>query len=289
METISDILNYDFISIGSFSLDLKKLLLALLILFSARIVFFMTYRLVLARFYRRRKIDTGRRFAINRIVKYNVYLIAILLAIQATGIQLSLIWAGGAALLAGIAFGMQNTFADLVGGIFLLLEGEVEVGDVVIVDNLVGTIKNIGLRTSTIETLDQIMIIVPNSKLVSENVTNWSSGGQIARFQVDVRVAYDSDVTLVNNLLLQAALEHRDVLRQPRPVVMLDEFGMTGLHFVLHFFSSELLRIELLKSEVRFRIFELFTQQGIEIPFPQNELRIHSTDSAGNPRKGMQD
>lgn len=279
MEALKELLDYDFIKIGAFSLDLIKLVYAILILFGARVAYFMLHRLILSRFYRRRKIDTGRRFAINRIIKYVIYLLATLFALKATGIELSLIWAGGAALLAGIALGMQNTFADLVGGIILLMEGSVEVGDVVIVDEMVGTIKTIGLRTSKIETLDNITKIVPNSKLVSENVTNWSSGGQIARFQVDVGVAYSSDVTLVTNLLLQAALEHRDVMQNPRPKVMFKNFGNSSLDFQLHFYSSEMLRIEFIRSEIRYRIIELFRANNVEIPFPQRDLWIKNPDT----------
>lgn len=279
MEALKELLEYDFITIGAFSLDLIKLVYAILILFGARVGYFLLHRLILSRFYRRRKIDTGRRFAINRIIKYVIYLIAILFALKATGIELSLIWAGGAALLAGIALGMQHTFADLVGGIILLIEGSVEVGDVVIVDEMVGTIKTIGLRTSKIETLDNITKIVPNSKLVSENVTNWSSGGQIARFQVDVGVAYSSDVTLVTNLLLQAALEHRDVMQNPRPKVMFKNFGNSSLDFQLHFYSSEMLRIEFIRSEIRYRIIELFRANNVEIPFPQRDLWLKNPDA----------
>jgi len=279
MEALMELLEFDLITIGSFSLDLLKIIYALLILFGARAIYFLIHRLILSRFYRRRKIDTGRRFAINRIIKYIVYLIAILFALKATGIELSLIWAGGAALLAGIALGMQNTFADLVGGIILLVEGAVEVGDVVIVDEMVGTIKTIGLRTSKIETLDNITKIVPNSKLVSENVTNWSTGGQIARFQVNVGVAYSSDVNLVTKLLLQAALEHRDVMQNPRPKVMFRDFGNSSLDFQLHFYSNEMLRIEFIRSEIRYRIVELFRENKVEIPFPQRDLWLRNPES----------
>ena len=198
---------------------------------------------------------------------------------KATGIELTVVWAGGAALLAGIALGMQNTFADLVGGIILLVEGAVEVGDVVIVDEMVGTIKTIGLRTTKIETLDSITKIVPNSKLVSENVTNWSSGGQIARFQVDVGVSYSSDVELVTKLLLQAAIEHRDVMQNPKPRVMFNNFGDSSLDFTLHFYSNEMLRIESIRSEIRYRIMALFRENKVEIPFPQRDLWLKNPDS----------
>ena len=279
MEALNEILSYEFIKIGVFSLNLIKIFFAVLIIIGARVIYFLLYRLILSRFYKRRKIDTGRRFAINRMIKYSIYLLAILMAVKATGIQLSLIWAGGAALLAGIALGMQNTFADLVGGIILLIEGKVEVGDVVIVDEMVGTIKTIGLRTSQIETLDNIMKIVPNSKLVSENVTNWSSGGQIARFQVKVGVSYASDVTLVTNILMQAAQEHRDVVRKPQPKVMFRDFGNSSLDFELHIFSSELLRIEFIRSEIRYRIIELFRENKVEIPFPQRDVWFKNADN----------
>ena len=286
METLNEILSFEFIKIGEFSLNLIKIFSVVLIVIGARVIFFLLYRLILARFYRRRKIDTGRKFAINRMIKYSIYLLAILMAIRATGIELTLIWAGGAALLAGIALGMQNTFADLVGGIILLIEGKVEVGDVVIVDEMVGTVKTIGLRTSQIETLDTIMKIVPNSKLVSENVTNWSSGGQLAPFHVKVGVSYKSDVTLVTSLLIQAAQEHRDVVRKPQPKVIFKDFGNSSLDFELYFFSSELLRIEFIKSEIRYRVVELFRENKVEIPCPQRDVWFKNAEilfGRGNP------
>lgn len=272
MDYIKEILEFNLISIGNYSLTLLNLLAAILVLIGANLAFYLVIKPILKRFYTKRKLDTGRRFAINQMVKYIIYLAAILFAIDALGVQLSILWAGGAALLAGIALGMQSTFADLIGGVILLMEGTVEVGDIVMTDETVGTIKTIGLRTSQIETRDQVTKIVPNSKLVSEYVINWSTSGKLARFNISVGVAYNSDVTLVTDLLKKAAIEHRDVLQKPTPKVMLREFGNSSLDFNLYFYSSELLTIETIKSEIRYRVLELFREHDIVIPFPQRDL-----------------
>jgi small-conductance mechanosensitive channel len=276
MDTIKEILEFELISIKGYTLTLLNLIIAILILVGSNLAFYLVIRPVLKRFYKKRKLDTGRRYAINQMVKYIIYLAAILFAIDALGVQLSILWAGGAALLAGIALGMQNTFADLIGGVILLMEGTVEVGDIVMTDDTVGTIKTIGLRTSQIETRDQVTKIVPNSKLVSEYVINWSTSGKLARFYVSVGVTYSSDVNLVTDLLIRAAKEHRDVLQAPRPKVMFRDFGNSSLDFHLYFYSSELLTIEVIKSEIRYRILELFREHDVVIPFPQRDLWLRN-------------
>ena len=149
------------------------------------------------------------------------------------------------------------------------------VGDVVeITNHQVGTVRKIGARTATIETRDDIIIFVPNSKLIGENVVNWSHVERKARFHVKVGVAYGSDTALVRELLIKVALAHERVIQTPQPIVRFLDFGNSSLDFEVLFWSRDLIRIEDVKSDIRFAIDQAFRENGVEIPFPQRDLWI---------------
>lgn len=272
-----EILLKDFIKIGDYNLNLFMLLSATIILVGSKVLIDAIDKLFFKKIFVKRGIDIGRQFAVRAFFKYVIYTIAILWALHVIGIQLSLLWGGAAALLVGIGLGLQQTFNDLISGIILLLEGTVEVGDIVSVDGLIGKVIKIGIRTSKVETRNDITIIIPNSKLVVDNVINWSHNNNPDRFQISIGVAYSSDVQLVSSLLIQAAQNHDKVLKHPTPKVMFKDFGSSSLDFDLHFYSMEFFRIELVKSDIRFKIIELFRQHDIEIPFPQNDVWVRSS------------
>jgi small-conductance mechanosensitive channel len=245
----------------------------LFMVISLAINFFISF--LLRGYYLRSKIDTGSQFAINRLFTYFAYLIGILLVIQAAGFNLVAIWTGAAALLVGIGIGLQQTFNDLICGIIILFERSVKVGDVVeLVGHQVGTVRRIGARTSIVETRDDIIIFVPNSKLIGENVVNWSTINRTARFNVTISVAYGSDTSLVKEILEQAAGEHPRILDTPQPFVRFVEFGDSSLNFEVLFWSRDFIRVENIKSDLRFAIDAAFRAKGIEIPFPQRDLWI---------------
>ena len=205
-------------------------------------------------------------------MKYVVFVIAILLALDNLGIEMTVLWGGAAALLVGLGLGLQQTFMDLVSGLILLFERSVEVGDVVKVDNLVGTITKIGLRTSNLLSRENITIIIPNSKLTVENVINWSHFAKHVRFSISIGVAYGSDTKLVKKTLLSVAAENSHVLKAPSAFVRFVEFGESSLDMELHFWTKNLIISEDIKSDLRFAINDAFHEKGIEIPFPQRVI-----------------
>ena len=141
--------------------------------------------------------------------------------------------------------------------------------DVLDIGGLVGTVKAIGLRTSTVETRDSITVVVPNSKLVTDNVINWSHFDEKVRFKVGVGVAYGSDTKLVKKILLKIAADHPSVNEKPNPLIRFTNFGDSSLDFELHFFSRNFIHIEDVKSDLRFEIDNAFRENNVEIPFPQ--------------------
>ncbi|WP_273446136.1 mechanosensitive ion channel family protein [Neolewinella agarilytica] len=262
---------------GEVALTLGRILYAIAIFFVVKLVLNIFTTLIMRSYYSRSKIDSGSQFAINRLLTYFAYLIGVLLVIQAAGFNLVVIWTGAAALLVGIGIGLQQTFNDLICGVIILFERSVKVGDVVeLSGHQVGTVRKIGTRTSVLETRDDIIIFVPNSKLIGENVTNWSQVERKARFHVKVGVAYGSDTELVKNLLLEVAKDHPRVLDSPRPIVRLLDFGDSSLDFDLIFWTRDFVRVEDTRSDLRFAIDAAFRARKVEIPFPQRDVWMRS-------------
>ncbi len=250
----------------------SRILVILLIFLLARLFIWILTQVTLYSLFKRKEVDQGTRFAINQLLKYLIYLIASYLALKSLGVNMTLILGGAAALLVGIGLGLQQTFNDFFSGLVLLFERSVSVGDILDVNGQVGAVKKIGLRSSIIETRGNRSFIVPNSKLVNDNVQNWSHFVDHGRFQVDVGVAYGSNTALVKRLLLEAVNEHHLVLDYPVPFVRFGEFADSSLNFSVLFFTNRFLIVEDIKSDIRFKIDKAFRDNNISIPFPQRDV-----------------
>lgn len=254
---------------------LSNFIFAFIVLLALPFLFLLFKKFILNPYFRKRKMDEGRRFAITQLVKYFIYTLTFILVVQSTGLKLSVLWAAGAALLVGIGLGLQQTFNDFASGIILLMEGSVQKGDWIEVGNTVGEVKKIGLRTSQITTRTNISIIVPNSKITVDNVINLSHDkNDRVRHSVQVGVAYGSDVQLVKKVLLEVAERHSKVF--PGAFVRLINFNNSSIDFELLFWSDEYRQIEDVKSDLRFMIDSGFRKYNIVIPFPQQDLYIKS-------------
>ena len=150
-------------------------------------------------------------------------------------------------------------------------------GDIVeIQENIVGRVIEIGLRTSKIETRDNIIMVVPNSKFVTDIVINWSHIEKKTRFHVDVGVAYGSDVEKVTKALLKCAEDQKNISPSPKPFVRFNDFGNSSLDFQLFFWTTDTFNVESIKSEIRYKIDAAFRKNDIQIPFPQRDIHIKS-------------
>ncbi|MBT6234928.1 mechanosensitive ion channel [Bacteroidia bacterium] len=221
------------------------------------------------------RLDTGREFAITRIIKYLLVVIFVFISLVSLKINQAA-FTFLAPLLLGVGLGLQQVANDLVSGFILLVEPSIRVNDVVEVDNIVARVTEIGLRTSKVETRDGIAMIIPNHKLVSEKLVNWSNSDSVTRFSITVGVAYGSDVELVKKLLSENAWKHPKVITNPAPTILFTDFGESSLDFQLVFWSSQLFIIEQVKSDLRYMIDADFRANGIEIPFPQRDLHVKS-------------
>jgi small-conductance mechanosensitive channel len=259
-------------------LRINEILAAVLILLFTRLGIWILTEIVLYPYYRQKEINVGSQYAINRLLTYFILVLAIVAVLQYLGVNLTVLLGGAAALLVGIGLGLQQTFNDLICGIILLFERTVEIGDVVDMQGLVGTVKKIGIRTSLVETRDNVSVIVPNSKLVAENVVNWSHFDSKARFHVSVGVAYGSDTELVRNILDEVASAHPKVQRRPKPIIRFVNFGDSSLDFEVLFWSRELIQIEDVKSDLRLEIDRRFREAKVTIPFPQRDVWMRKTE-----------
>jgi len=176
----------------------------------------------------------------------------------------------------GVGLGLQSTFADFFSGLVLLFERPIKVGDFVSFEGEFVHIQKIGLRVSKVKNRDSINFIIPNSKLINQTVINLSHDEKSVRFNIVVGVAYGSDTELVKQLLLEAAEDHKDVLKRPKPNVIFNDFANSALEFHLYYYSGEIFNTELVKSDIRFTIDRLFRENDITIPFPQRDVWMRS-------------
>ncbi len=221
----------------------------------------------------RGRIDTGSRYAIYQIVKYIVFVLGFTVGLESIGIDVSILIAGSAALLVGIGLGLQQVFFDLISGIIILFERTIKVDDVIEVGGRTGRVVEIGIRTSKIITAEKVMYIIPNSKFLNDAVVNWTHDNRkAAEFNIKLSVAYGSNMELVGQLLKDIANAHPQVDKKPAPEFRLVDFGDNALIVELEFFSMERMKIDDVKSDIRFEIEKAFRQHNIKIPYPQREV-----------------
>jgi len=252
-----------------------------LVVFSG-LLFYVTGRLrkwIVEQLLSRTKMDIGSRQATGSIIRYFIIVIGFIIILQTVGIDLTALNVLAGAVGIGLGFGLQNIVNNFISGIIILFERPIKVGDRIEVGNVEGDVVRVGGRSTEVVTNDNITIIIPNSKFITENVINWSHNDRKVRFRIPVTVAFGSDVRLVERVLLEVAEEDSDVLDKPAPGVRLMEFGDSGLCFELRAWSTTLIhRKGLLISNLNFGILAKFSQHGIEIPFPQRDLRIRGND-----------
>ena len=226
----------------------------------------------------RTNVHIGVRQAVGTIIRYFIIVVGFLIILQTAGIDLTTLNVLAGAVGIGIGFGLQNVANNFVSGLIILFERPIKIGDRIDVGNVEGDVVSIGARSTTVMTNDNIAIIIPNSKLISENVVNWSYNDESVRFRIPVSVAYGSDVRLVEKLLLEVARESPDVLEAPPPAVRFLEFGDNGLLLELRAWTSSLAhRKGMLISTLNFGIHDKFKENHIEIPYPQRDLHLRSS------------
>jgi small-conductance mechanosensitive channel len=213
--------------------------------------------------------------SLGSIVRYVLVFISIIVLAGTIGVDISSVVVVAGVLGLGIGLGLQGLVNDFVSGVILLVERPVKVGDRIELGELACNVIKISPRATTIRTNDNVTMIVPNSHFVTKPVINWSHHEPDVRMRVSVPVAYDSDPEQVRRVLLEAAERCQGVLRDRPPDVLFDQFGDSALVFTLRVWTRDLAsRPGALRSELNFAILAALREAGIEVPFPQRDVRV---------------
>ncbi len=270
---LRDIFGYTLVESDNYDITIYSLIVSLVIVVITSLLLFFIKKII-KRTSNLRKFDLAKGLSLFQIIKYLFWVIAISLVLETVGVDVTILIAGSAALLVGIGFGMQNVFSDVVSGLIILFDGSLRINDVVEVDDMVGRVLTIGLRTTVVVSRDNVNVIIPNSKFTNDNLINWSHIEKKTRFHIDIGVSYGSDVRLVEVVLLECARQNRRIESEPAPFVRFNNFGESSLDFQLYFWTMHSFEVENIKSEVRFAIDSIFRQNGIVIPFPQRDVHL---------------
>jgi small-conductance mechanosensitive channel len=179
---------------------------------------------------------------------------------------------------------LQELFQDVLGGVFIMLDKSLQAGDIIEVEGKVGRVVDIRLRTTRAITRDDKVLIIPNHKFISDTVYNYTQNHKQTRETVSVGVAYGSDTTLVKTLLLKSLEKDSRILSRPKPFVLFEDFGDSALMFSVNFFVSDSFTDPVVKSDIRFRIDQLFREHNISIPFPQRDVHLYTRPTQELPK-----
>ena len=218
--------------------------------------------------------DKLKFISVFKFIKYFVYLAVILITLSSAGVDVTILLTASAALFVGLGLALQELFQDVIGGIFIILDKSLLVGDIIEMDGRVARVFEIKLRTTRALTRDDKVMIIPNHKFISDTVYNYTQNHKTTREAVRVGVSYGSDIERVREVLLECAREQKGILKKPEPFVLFEDFGDSALAFGLHFYVSDSFVDPKVKSELRFKINNKFRLNNITIPFPQRDVHM---------------
>jgi small-conductance mechanosensitive channel len=221
-------------------------------------------------------VDAGLQETLSLLLRYALLIPAALVLLQVWGIDMRALAILASVLGLGIGFGLQNIANNFVSGLLLNLERPIRPGDYVEVGGSAGTVERIGARSTLVRTVDQVAILVPNSRLLESEVINWSHGDPLSRLHVPVGVSYGSDPDHVKRVLLRAAQGHPSLMREPRPRVELRAFGPSSLEFELLVWTRDPRGQRAVVSDLNYCVHAALGAAGIEIPFAQQDVSLRA-------------
>jgi small-conductance mechanosensitive channel len=268
------VFNVTLFEINKQPITVLNLIMFVLVISVFAIISRIVRKIVRSQIFPRVAIEEGTQYTLLRVTHYLVIIVGAVVAFQFIGIDLTGLAVIFGLLSVGIGFGLQNVTSNFVAGLILLFERPIKVGDRITVGNTEGDVAEINIRSTTIRSLNNIAIIVPNSEFVSSTVINWTYGDQRVRLEIDVGVSYHSDLEKVFRCLREVAEEHGEVLRDPKPEVLHTGFGDSSWNMRLRAWISNPKTHPQVRSALNCAIVRKFRENGIEIPFPQRDLHV---------------
>ncbi|KPL69709.1 hypothetical protein SZ64_18070 [Erythrobacter sp. SG61-1L] len=226
------------------------------------------------------RLDPTQKLLTDKLLTVAIWALSILVGIDILGIDLTALAVFSGAFGLAIGFGLQKTFGNLIAGIILLMDRSIKPGDVIAVSDMsgresFGQIRKIGIRAISVTTRDMKEYLIPNENLMINQVENWSYSSRDVRVKAPIGVAYDTDIDLARDLMMQAAKDVTRVLHDPAPRVLLMDFGENSINFEIRFWITDPEEgISSVRSEVYWRVWRLFRENGIKIPFPQRDINL---------------
>ncbi|MHA7128894.1 mechanosensitive ion channel family protein [Algoriphagus namhaensis] len=277
LEWFDRIFNYSLIHLGETELTIGLILTLIISLVLLFVVAEWLRKFIVNKVLSRYQIEVGTRQTIGIMIKYLLILAGVFSILQTNGIDLSAFGILAGAIGVGIGFGLQNITNNFISGLIILFEQPIKIGDRIEVGDVSGDVIKISARSTMIVTNDNISIIVPNSQFIDSQVINWSHNDRNIRFNFPVGVSYKEDPEKVRGILMEVAKNNPGVLNTPQTDVLFDEYGDNSLNFILRVWTSEYIdRPKVLKSQLYYEIFKRFSEEGIEIPFPQRDIHLKS-------------
>jgi len=220
--------------------------------------------------------DLGRIHITSMIVRYLIIIVGIFIALSIVGIDLTTLKVLIGALGVGIGFGLQYIVNNIISGFIILTDKTIVVNDLIEIDGLLGWVEAIGLRATVLRTFNNIEVIVPNSELVYNKVTNYTHSDNLIRIDIPVGVSYSSDPNNVKKVLIDALSNLKYKSNEKQIDVFFTDFGSSSLNFLVLIWTSQPLKKKRIESEARFAIWNALKENNIEIPFPQHDIHIKS-------------
>ena len=279
VDLANNILTYPLFTIHQTPITITSLFLFVIIIVFFIILSKLLKNKLLKLILKKLHVEEGIQFILVRITQYIITFVGMVVAFQFIGIDLSGLAVILGFLSVGIGFGLQNITSNFIAGIILLFERPISVGDRVTVGTTQGDVMNINIRSTTIKSLNNIAYIVPNSDFISTTVVNWSHGDKKIRLDLDVGVSYNSDLDTVLKALMEVGLENKEVLKNPRPEVHMLAFGDSSWNMRLRVWIPDPKRYYYIQSDLNCAVVRKFRDNNIEIPFPQRDLHIRSSEA----------
>jgi small-conductance mechanosensitive channel len=275
LKPITDVLNRVGFTLGTTRFSLLSVIqisVALLVLLAAvRLV----SRVANQSIKRTKSLDPTQQLLTQKLVGVALLVAAFFIGIDIVGIDLTALAVFSGAFGLAVGFGLQKTFGNLIAGIILLMDRSIKPGDVIVVGESFGHVSKIGVRAVSIVTRDGKEHLIPNENLMTQEVENWSYSSPNVRVHIPVGVAYDCDLALAQKLMVQAAMEPERVLKAPKPTVWLRAFGESSVdHEILVWIADPEAGVGNVQSQILNRLWILFKENRIEIPFAQRDIRV---------------